>query len=57
MVVGHNPGLERLIYRLSRQYESMPTAAIAQFQFQLDDWGDIESTDAELINVWRPKEI
>ena len=57
MVVGHNPGLEKLVYRLAGRYETMPTAAIAQFQFELNNWGDIRKSESVLINVWRPKEI
>lgn len=58
MVIGHNPGLAEMVYRLSRCHETMPTAAIAHFQFDIKKWGEIDlSADAKLVNVWRPKEL
>ncbi len=58
MVVGHNPGLEDLVDRLSGEWASLPTAAVAHFALPIDDWSDFrKSTHAALRNVWRPKEI
>jgi phosphohistidine phosphatase len=58
MVVGHNPGLETLVYRLSNSYETMPTAAIAHFQLDIDRWSKVNgSLSATLLDVWRPKEL
>lgn len=58
MVVGHNPGLEELVYSLSKMYESMPTAAIAHFEFEQDEWVSIRHAyKAQLKSLWRPKEI
>lgn len=58
MVVGHNPGLETLVYRLSNSFETMPTAAIAYFQLDIDRWSNINgSSHAKLMDVWRPKEL
>ena len=58
MVVGHNPGLETLVYRLSNSFETMPTAAIAYFQFDIDCWSKVNgSSNATLMEVWRPKEL
>ena len=58
MVVGHNPGLETLVYRLSNSYETMPTAAIAHFQLDIDHWSNVNgSLNATLLDVWRPKEL
>lgn len=66
MMVGHNPGLEELVLRLSDSYERMPTAAIACFETDVKSWGDIDNGFHHggnipdlfrLIDVWRPKEI
>jgi phosphohistidine phosphatase len=58
MFVGHNPGMEDLVERLSSDWESLPTAAVAHFELPGDDWPDVDSrVSAELKNVWRPKEI
>lgn len=58
MFVGHNPGLEDLVERLAGQWDAMPTAAVAHFQFDVDDWTEIaHPVTATLKNFWRPKEI
>lgn len=58
MMVGHNPGLEELIYRLAKAHERMPTAAIAQFDLGDQDWISIRKPfKAKLLAVWRPKEV
>lgn len=58
MVVGHNPGLEELVYNLSGLYESMPTSAIAHFDLEEDEWFAIRPPfRAKLQQLWRPKEI
>ena len=58
MMVGHNPGLEELIYALAKAHEVMPTAAIAQFDLGDQDWISIRKPfNAKLLNVWRPKEV
>ena len=58
MMVGHNPGLEELIYRLAKAHEQMPTAAIARFDLGDKDWISIRKPfKAKLLSVWRPKEV
>ena len=57
MVVGHNPGLEELVEVLSGEFERMPTAAIAYFEFSIESWRQLSPANAVLRDVWRPKEI
>jgi phosphohistidine phosphatase len=57
MVIGHNPGLEQLIYELTGKCESMPTAAIAEVELSIDQWSEILSAEGKLKNFWKPKEI
>ncbi len=58
MVVGHNPGLEELVFRLTRESELMPTAAVAKIDLKIDRWLTAANVkEAELIDLWRPKEI
>lgn len=58
MFVGHNPGLEDLIYQLSGQWDAMPTAAVAHFSLNSDQWSNLDlDKDVTLENIWRPKEI
>ena len=57
MVIGHNPGLENLVYVLTGETEAMPTAAIAQIEISINDWSEIVSGRGEMRNLWRPKEL
>lgn len=56
LVVGHNPGMETLVYRLTGETEHMPTAALAICELTLDDWAELgASTSARLVRMVRPK--
>jgi phosphohistidine phosphatase len=63
MLVGHNPGLEELLYYLTNgrmtipeDGKIMPTAAFAVLNMP-DDWDRLKSGDAHLEFLIRPKEI
>lgn len=56
MIVGHNPGLEDLLERLTGEHHEMPTAALAQLALPIDRWSDLDaSISATLKDYWRPK--
>ncbi len=59
MVISHNPGVERWVYAITGEFETMPTAAIACIQFPAElYWTDMTSlTSGKLTHIWRPKEI
>ncbi|MBU0510733.1 MAG: histidine phosphatase family protein [Chloroflexi bacterium] len=58
MIVGHNPGLEELLYVLTDKEEWLPTAALAQIQLPIDRWNKLEDeTEGKLVNLWRPREL
>jgi phosphohistidine phosphatase len=58
LVVGHNPGLEEFLLKLTGELEILPTAAIALVELPITDWRDFRMTrTARLIHLWRPKEL
>lgn len=58
MVVGHNPGIEDLVERLGGEPARMPTAALAQVEFDISFWMELrEEAPCRLVNLWRPKEL
>ena len=58
MLVGHNPGIEELVAALAGRDERMPTAALACFRLDIDHWRDLtDETAAEMLHLWRPKEL
>lgn len=56
MIVGHNPGMESFIRRLTGEVEPMPTAALAVIQLNIDSWSEIEAGSGVLVEVIRPKD-
>jgi phosphohistidine phosphatase len=57
MIVGHNPGLEDLVARLTGATERMPTAALACVEFQIDRWKDVEDGEGKLDWLLTPKQL
>lgn len=65
LVLGHNPGIERLARRLANAdsetaaWEALqakyPTAGLAWFQFDADDWSQIR--EGRLIRFVVPKDL
>jgi phosphohistidine phosphatase len=57
LMVGHNPGFEDLVGRLSGSHERMPTAALACIQFQIDNWKDVNDGEGKLAWLLTPKQL
>jgi phosphohistidine phosphatase len=58
LVVGHNPGLEALVFRLTGQTEHLPTAALVECSLPIADWSELgPETMGTLGKVFRPKEL
>ena len=62
MLVGHNPGITRLVPHLTVEGEYMPTAALAVVQLPIDDWADLPAVlrsgrRGRLLAFWRPKAL
>jgi phosphohistidine phosphatase len=58
MLVGHNPGMNEFLDMICDEQDHMPTAAIAEIEFDIAHWHELsEQTPAELKNLWKPKEI
>jgi phosphohistidine phosphatase len=58
MIVGHNPGLEKLVEQLTGERQDLPTAALAQIGLPIDQWRDLRlSTRGTLRGLWRPEEL
>ena len=55
MLVGHNPGFERLASRLTGQELEMPTGSLLEIQLPIDRWAD--SGSGSPIRFLKPKEL
>ncbi len=58
LVVGHNPGLQELVARLTGRDEVLPTASLAQIELPIAEWAELRTfTRGRLVRLWRPKEL
>lgn len=55
LIVGHNPGFEDTLRRLTGAHERMPTAALACIEFQVQRWEDVEDEQGKLLWLLTPK--
>ena len=65
LLVGHNPGLQRLILELSggdsdmreRVSDNLPTAALAGIELPARSWTDVEPESGRIVELILPKEL
>ena len=67
MLVGHNPGLEDVIFDLvpddgtsplrDRVEEKFPTAAYAVLELEIGKWSDLSDNCARLVHLTRPRDL
>ena len=55
MLVGHNPGFEELVSRLTETSQDMPTAALACVELKSESWSDVEYGVGKLEWLITPK--
>lgn len=54
MIVGHNPGLEDLVEKLTRRAEGLSPASFACIDLPLDSWSDLHArVRGRLSGIWR----
>lgn len=57
MLVGHNPGLEALVARLTAYSEHLPTAALVEVELPIEAWtgaAQLPPRAGRLVQVWEP---
>ncbi|MDA3947262.1 MAG: histidine phosphatase family protein [Helicobacteraceae bacterium] len=58
MVVGHNPGLEELVERLTGEDHRLPTAALVKVKLPIVSWHElVKSVNGELAGLWSPRQL
>lgn len=58
LLIGHNPTLESLLQIMIGKVISLPTGSVAHVTLPIDAWKDFQvQTQAELVTLWRPKEL
>lgn len=59
LLVGHNPGIEKLAAGLSGLFKPvpLPTAGLVHIRLKINSWEELDlSSDGQLLQVWYPKE-
>ena len=58
LLIGHNPGMEELVSQLTSQPITMPTAALAHLEWEIDSWHELAETDSTTLrHFWIPREL
>lgn len=56
LLVGHNPGLEATIKMLTEEFYTMPTAALAKIDLNIESWREITANSGKVSLFIRPKD-
>ena len=57
MMVGHNPGFERLASRLIGEDIAMPTGSLVEIELPIDNWKEAGSDGGRLLRFLKPKDL
>ena len=57
LLVGHNPGIEELFFRLTGIDERFPTATLANISLDVKDWGEAEKTRGKVEWLVTPRQL
>ena len=57
IMVGHNPGFERLASMLVGQDMAMPTGSAVEIELPIDSWQDAGTERGRLVRFLKPKEL
>ena len=57
MLVGHNPGFERLAGQLSNGPIDFPTGALVEIELLIEHWRHAGTASGQLVRFIRPKEL
>jgi phosphohistidine phosphatase len=56
MIVGHNPGVEELLYEITQIDEWISTATLVHVTIDIRNWENFdENTGGKLADLWRPR--
>ncbi len=57
LLVGHNPGMEELIRRLTNESAQMRTATLARIELDTNDWSNVREARGTLAFTISPKDL
>jgi phosphohistidine phosphatase len=57
LVVGHNPGIEELYFKLTGIDERFPTATLANISFEVDTWSEASKARGKVQWLVKPRQL
>ena len=57
LMIGHNPGFERLASQLIAATIEMPTGSLIEVELSIGGWRDVEIGNGRLVRFIKPKEL
>lgn len=57
MLVGHNPGFERLASMLTGEDIEMPTGSLIEIELPIESWDDAGTAPGRAVRFLKPKEL
>jgi phosphohistidine phosphatase len=57
LLVGHNPGFERLASRLHGQDLEMPTGSLVEIALPVESWREAGGSSGRMVRFLKPKEL
>ncbi|HEU4388798.1 MAG TPA: histidine phosphatase family protein [Blastocatellia bacterium] len=57
LMVGHNPGFEELIVRLTKSRRAVPTCSLTRIDFDVENWEAADDGAGKLVWQLNPKEL
>jgi len=58
LIIGHNPGLEELVEKLTGKFHAMPTCSLAHIKLGIHSWLAIDyNTKGRVTGIWQPRDL
>lgn len=57
LLVGHNPGFEETVFRLTDERVTMPTAALVKIELEIEHWNETSEFCGKFDWITKPKEL
>ena len=57
MMIGHNPGFERLALKLLGHPVELPTGSLVEIELPIDQWSNAETGGGRLARFLKPKDL
>jgi len=58
LLIGHNPGMEELIFQWSAEFLDFTTASVAYYALKIERWAELQlALSQNFEHLWKPKDL